>query len=100
VQFRGGHGLLFVTDLDTIAVDIIILGGLCLIAIRVARHGLDPETVVVLLLFSLTTVLLAYEVTNFGTLFRLRQLAVAPFWMLPMVVRHSPVRRCSSVRGT
>jgi hypothetical protein len=34
----------------------------------------------------MTSLLMAYVVTNYGTLFRLRLLSVVPLWVLPLAV--------------
>jgi hypothetical protein len=40
--------------------------------------------------------LLAFVVTNFGTMFRLRLLATAPLWVLPVLARQSSVSSTAS----
>ena len=40
-------------------------------------------TVFVLAFASMTALAMAYTVTNFGTLFRLRLLVAVPLWLLP-----------------
>lgn len=98
-NFSGGRGLLVVTDIDTLFVDATILASLALLYLRwdVARRHL-PYVCFLLLLGCATTVLLAYVVTNFGTQFRLRMLAVVPFWLLLVATvegRLTPRRRPS-----
>ncbi len=89
-NFTGGRGLLFVTDIDTLFVDVTMLASLGLLYLRwnVARRRL-PFVCFLLLLGTATTLLLAYVVTNFGTLFRLRMLAVIPFWLLLLATADS-----------
>jgi hypothetical protein len=79
----GGRGLLFVTDVDTLFVDATVLLSFLLLYLRwdTAKQRL-PYVCYLVLLGGMTTILLAYVVTNFGTQFRLRILAVVPFWLL------------------
>jgi hypothetical protein len=83
VEVPGGRGLLFLTDVDTLFIDLTIFATLVLLWTRrpeVRRHA--SYATFALMLGCLTALLLAYVVTNFGTLFRLRMLTVVPFWML------------------
>ena len=82
VRFAGGEGLLLITDVDTILVDATIIAGLYLLLVSARYGGISPSSVFALVLAMLTVGSLAYVVTNYGTLFRLRLLGVAPFWML------------------
>jgi hypothetical protein len=82
-----------VTDIDTLIVDAGLAAALYLLFLA-RRNPALPVMVFVVVLAALTTVALAYVVTNFGTLFRLRLLAVTPLWMLPALVAES-----SSVRA-
>jgi hypothetical protein len=84
VSFTGGRGLLLITDLDTLVMDAGIIAGLLLLL----RNNRQPTAVAIfaLVLAALTTVSMAYVVTNYGTLFRLRLLAVTPMWVLPVFV--------------
>jgi hypothetical protein len=43
-----------------------------------------PGVLFVVVLVSVTTILLAYIVTNFGTLFRLRTVMSVPAWLTPL----------------
>lgn len=89
VEFTGGRGLLGISDLDTLLLDAMILGIGALAWRR--RRPLTPRlavTIVAASLFLLTTTLLAYAVTNYGTLFRLRAMILVPLWMLALV--HHP----------
>jgi hypothetical protein len=89
VNFSGGRGLLFLTDIDTLVNDLVL--GVC-IYFLVARYrpARWPLFVAVLTFTLLMTLALAYVVTNFGTLFRLRLMASAPVWLLPVLVRLRP----------
>jgi hypothetical protein len=90
VDFPGGRGLLVMTDFDTLYVDATIAVSLLLLYRNrgTARRQL-PLVVFLVLLAGLTTITLAYVVTNFGTLFRLRLLAVVPLWALVLAIRGS-----------
>jgi hypothetical protein len=83
VTFTGGKGLLVITDIDTLIMDVGIVASLLFLF----RGGLSgrsmPVAAFALVLVVLTTFSMAYVVTNFGTLFRLRLLAVTPLWVLP-----------------
>jgi len=84
-DFPGGRGLLLVTDIDTVLLDLSIIACLALLFVR--RESIGPNAAYVLFVLALalvTGVLLSFVVTNFGTLFRLRLLMAAPLWMLPL----------------
>lgn len=85
VDFQGGRGLLMVTDLDTVVIDVTLVACLYL-SLRRRRVSMMPAELCVTVLAALMILLLAYVVTNYGTLFRLRLLAVAPLWLLPAVL--------------
>jgi hypothetical protein len=85
VRFSGGQGLLGITDLDTVAIDFTIASAVALLL----SHKRDPPGSAItfaLVLGLLLTASMAYVVTNYGTLFRLRIMAVAPFWIVPTMV--------------
>jgi hypothetical protein len=86
VSFTGGRGLLLITDLDTLVMDAGIIASLLLLLRRNQHHGSQPVAIFALVLAALTLVSMAYVVTNYGTLFRLRLLAAAPIWALPAFV--------------
>ncbi len=97
IEFAGGRGLTVVTDLDS-------LFNLAMIAVAVwlmtrRRTWLGPDRsylVVAGLLLALTSLSMAYVVTNFGTLFRLRIMVLAlVLLVLPGAARrgiHEPER--------
>ena len=49
------------------------------------RRTLDPALLFAVVLAAMTCLALAYVVTNFGTLFRLRLLVAAPLWVIPVL---------------
>lgn len=82
-NLTGGRGLLFVTDVDTLFIDLTLLATLALLYTRRdAVFRRLPYVAYLLMLGGGTAVLLAYVVTNFGTQFRLRMMAVVPLWLL------------------
>lgn len=86
VKMSGGRGLLAITDIDTIIVDLSIFATLFLF-VRSSRRGLEPAAILAFVLAVVTAGSLAYVVTNYGTLFRLRLLATVPFWTLAALTR-------------
>jgi hypothetical protein len=102
VDFQGGRGLLFITDVDTLILDLALIFALYSLVTRRSEVELRLGTVFVLTLGVLTTIAMAYVVTNFGTLFRLRLLAIVPLWLLPaFALSHSRrMGRISSVQET
>ena len=87
VSFQGGSRSLLLTDIDTLFIDITIVA--CLVLVWRRRRDLRGAwtlTVFLLVLGVVSAVLVGYVVTNYGTLFRLRLLAVVPFWLLPLVL--------------
>jgi hypothetical protein len=85
VDFEGGRGMLLLTDADTIFLDILlVLGLISLINGAGLKRNLAPACFLVTLAV-VTTALMAYVVTNYGTLFRLRLMMAAPVWLLPVV---------------
>jgi len=87
VDLTGGRALLAIADLDTVFTDLTILAGIALLVRR--RWAIGDRLAYVLFTGALgvsAALLMAYIVTNFGTLFRLRLMAAAPFWMLPLAL--------------
>lgn len=88
VDFEGGRNMLLLTDVDTVFFDLTIAAGLVLL-VR-ARAALRPNTPYAWFAFALTallTVLMAYVVTNYGTLVRLRIMIGLLVWTLPLALR-------------
>ena len=87
VSFSGGRGLLAITDVDTLFMDLTIAAGIAfLLRRRSAIRGQLPYVAFVVVLATASALLMAYVVTNFGTLFRLRLMVAAPLWMLPLAL--------------
>jgi SAM-dependent methyltransferase len=95
VDFTGGRGLLAITDVDTLFMDATIVATIAfLVRRRPAVRGRLPYLCFAASLAAAAGLLMAYIVTNFGTLFRLRLMAAAPLWMLPLALgsrRSDPV---------
>ena len=87
VSFTGGRGLLLITDIDTLVIDLGIVASILLLLRTGLSRSSMPVAIFALALAVLTTLSMVYVVTNFGTLFRLRLLAVTPMWVLPAFVR-------------
>jgi hypothetical protein len=83
ISFEGGRGLLFITDLDTLFMDALLAAALYVTFRRRTRPWTDPTTLFALALSLSVALSMAYVVTNFGTLFRLRLLVSVPVWLLP-----------------
>jgi hypothetical protein len=83
VRFSGGRGLIALADLDTAFVDL-TLAAVLVVAWRRWRAGrlTLPYALFIVLVAVPTALALAYVVTNFGTLFRLRLMVSVPAWML------------------
>jgi SAM-dependent methyltransferase len=87
VDFAGGRGLLAITDVDTLFMDLAIAAVIAVIVRRwPALRGRLSYVGFAALLAAATAALMAYVVTNFGTLFRLRLMVAVPLWMLPLAL--------------
>jgi hypothetical protein len=90
VQFSGGRGFLAVTDLDTVFLDCALIAVFWLLLTSGKRLTRQQ---VPYLLFSVGLALIAalpmaYIITNYGTLFRLRLLATIPLFLVPLAFRN------------
>lgn len=100
VQFTGGGRMLLLTDVDTVFLDLTLLA--CLVLVwrhRRETGGAWTLPAFLLLLGAISAMLVGYVVTNYGTLFRLRLLAVVPFWLLPIVLA-SPAAKADAAPVT
>jgi hypothetical protein len=80
VNFTGGRGLLTVTDLDTVFLDLTIAIQLWLVSRQ--RQRRDVAFLMLTLAIAIAAmVLMAYVVTNYGTMFRLRSMYAIPVWL-------------------
>jgi hypothetical protein len=69
----GGRGMLWFTEIDTVIFDAALLLALFSVASRFRLALRDPLTWLTLLITLLIGIPLVYVVSNFGTLFRLRE---------------------------
>lgn len=91
VDIPGGQGLLLITDVDTVVLNLLAAGVLwTLYRDRAALRGRGVYLAFCLCLAAITAVLLAYVVTNLGTLVRLRLLMHVPIWMAVLAVSAPP----------
>jgi hypothetical protein len=90
VEFSGGRGFLFVADLDTVFLDLALLAvvWVAVSAGRPERRQL-PFMGFAVALGLTSALLMAYVVTNYGTVVRLRLLAAVPLWLVPLALSHA-----------
>jgi hypothetical protein len=91
----GGRGFLWLTDVDTLVFDLALILSLFVIATHFRAACRDPLFWMLVALTLLIGVPLAYAVTNFGTLFRLREtvylgVILAPAAAIAAGARHAP----------
>jgi hypothetical protein len=86
-EVGGGKGLLWFTDVDTLFFDIILVA-VVVAFFRFARpHRLrNPAFWMVLLVTIVVGLAIAYTVSNFGTLFRIRGTIYAWITMIPLAL--------------
>jgi len=92
VTFPGGRGLLYITDIDTVVMDVAILASMFFLGSAYRGRRSVPVMLFTIVIALLATIALAYVVTNFGTLFRLRLIVAIPLWLLPVFVTMSTSR--------
>ena len=89
VEFSSGRGVLPIADLDTVFQDVALVSLLAVMWTRRRSIGTRlPFVLFCLILAGATALLLAYVVTNYGTLFRMRPMMAIPLCVL--VVALSP----------
>jgi hypothetical protein len=81
-----GRGMLWFTEIDTIIFDAALLLALFSVASRFRPALRDPLTWLTLLITSLIGIPLVYAVSNFGTLFRLREMIYIGLVLTPLAV--------------
>jgi len=89
IHIGGGRGFWFFVEIDTLVFDAVLLFA-AIYAWRALRAGarLTPLTVFLLLVLVLTAVPMVYAVSNFGTLFRLRQMVYLLLALLPLTLAY------------
>ncbi len=84
VEIRGGRGLFWFTDLDTLVFDGLV-GLVLVMAVRRRRSARrQPLVWFLAVMAAAIAILMAYTVSNFGTLFRLRSMAFIGIALLPL----------------
>ncbi len=88
VRIGGGRGFWLFADFDTLVFDFVVFFALafCLRSIVRRERRVTPLFVLVLLLFAGLSGPMIYAVTNFGTLFRLREMVYILAAMLPLTL--------------
>lgn len=94
----GGRGFLWLTDVDTLLFDLALILSLFIIGTHFRAARRDPLFWMLVALTLLIGIPLAYTVTNFGTLFRLREtvylgVILAPAAAIAASARHAPADR-------
>ena len=90
----GGRNLMWVTDVDTIIFDIVLFAALFW-TVRSFRSA-SLRNPIFWLVTSLTIMIgvpLIYVVTNFGTLFRMREMIYLGLMLIPLTLVSAPPRR-------
>jgi hypothetical protein len=82
----GGRGMLWFTEIDTVIFDAALLLALFSVASRFRLALRDPLTWLTLLITLLIGIPLVYVVSNFGTLFRLREMIYIGLVLTPLAV--------------
>ena len=95
IDVRGGRGLWLFADADTVVFDLVLLFSAvyCLIAVLRRRARVTPIFVVLLIVFAVTAIPMVYSVSNFGTLFRLRQVLYTLAAILPLTLAPRPEKQ-------
>jgi len=99
VEIGIGTGHRVAADIDTLFLDASILASLVLLTRRRAAARWHLRYVCFALVLAVTTTgLMAYIITNFGTLFRLRVMLAVPIWMLGLASFRGPLPEVRRVR--
>ena len=88
VRIGGGRGFWLVADFDTLVFDLVVFAGLvlCVRGIVRKKRRVTPLFLLVALLFAGLTLPMIYSVTNFGTLFRLREMIYVVAALMPLTL--------------
>jgi hypothetical protein len=82
----GGQGMFWFTELDTVVFDVALLWAIGVLAVRRSLSWRNPLVWLIALLTVLAGVPLVYAVTNYGTLFRLREMIYIGFVLTPLAL--------------
>jgi magnesium-transporting ATPase (P-type) len=85
-QIGGGRGMLWFTEIDTLVFDVVLLFAAYVLVRYLRASARNPLVWLVLLTTLLVALPLAYTVTNFGTLFRLREMIYSGLLLMPVAV--------------
>lgn len=82
----GGRGLLWFADVDTVAFDLVLVCALLALFARASASLRNPMAWLVAGITLLIGGPLVYSITNFGTLFRLREMIYLGLLLTPLAV--------------
>ena len=85
----GGQGMFWFTELDTVIFDIIVLCAVFALVLRRSVSWRNPLVWFLALLTLLAGLPLAYVITNYGTLFRLREMIYIGLALTPLALATS-----------
>ncbi|MEA2236667.1 MAG: hypothetical protein QOC81_1391 [Thermoanaerobaculia bacterium] len=88
----GGRGMLWFTEVDTIVFDVVLFFAAYVLIRNSSASSRNPLVWLVLLTTLLVGLPLVYSVTNFGTLFRLREMIFGGLLLMPLAVMTGAVR--------
>jgi hypothetical protein len=88
VRIGGGRGFWLFVELDTLFFDAVLLFAIiyCARSLRGRKSRVTPLFVLLAIAFLATAGPLVYTVTNFGTLFRMRQMLYVIIAVLPLTL--------------
>jgi len=97
IRIGGGRGFWFFVEIDTLVFDAVMLFAAVYCA-RALRSGarITPLFVFMVLVLAATAGPMVYAVSNFGTLFRLRQMVYLLTALLPLTLEPSLSSRAGS----
>ena len=85
-HIAGGRGMLWFTELDTLIFDAALLLAITAVTIRFRTSLRNPLAWLVVVLTVLVGGPLVYSITNYGTLFRLREMIYLGLLFTPLAV--------------
>lgn len=92
VNVGGGRGLWLFVELDTLAFDVVLLVAAVHAMKAIRARRVTPTFVLLVLVFAMTAAPMVYAVTNFGTLFRLREMLYFIAAIAPLTLAARPAR--------
>jgi hypothetical protein len=94
ISVEGGRGFWLVADADTIVLDALVIFVIvfCIRQLRAKRMRVAPAMVLVFVSMLAIAGPMIYTVSNFGTLFRLRQIIALQLCLIPLVMSVTPRR--------